>query len=70
MLGYANRFKSPEFLEEMIVDQDFNVIGTIRVKPSSVMWKPKGSHKFHSVKLGDFTAWITSAASGSKLAAK
>ncbi len=47
------------FVEETVIDGDAGVIGRIRIKPSSVMWKPKGRGKFHSVSLDKFARWIT-----------
>ena len=35
------------------------VVGTIRIKPSGVLWKPKGKGKYFRKSLEDFAAWIT-----------
>lgn len=59
MPDYKNRFKTPVFREETILDIDGKVVGTIRIKPSSVLWKPKGAHQFFSVSLEDFAEWVT-----------
>jgi hypothetical protein len=59
MPEYKNRFASPNFLEETILGQEGNKIGAIRIKPSSVLWKPKGERQFYSVTLDDFADWIT-----------
>ncbi len=59
MPAYKNRFASPEFIEEVVVDDNDKKVGTIRVKPSSILWKPSGQQKFYSVTLKDFTDWIT-----------
>ncbi len=37
------------------------MIGTIRVKPSTILWKPAGQQKFYAVTLDTFAKWITSA---------
>ena len=67
MPSYVNMFKSPAFIEEEIVDaQTGKKIGTIRVKPVAILWKPANKQDFHSVSLNDFVAWITSAAATSK----
>jgi len=66
MPAYANKFESPKFIEEGILDKEDKRIGTIRIKPSSILWKPVGQQKFYSVSLDDFTKWIAS----SKTAAK
>ena len=63
MPGYKNQFRAP-------VAQDFTIIrvlpknrqvvlGTVRVKPSSILWKPSGDRKYYNVKLATFTDWIT-----------
>jgi hypothetical protein len=49
MPKYNNAFRSPEHREETIVDGKGSVIGTIRVKPSGVLWKSTNARKFHSV---------------------
>lgn len=35
-----------------------SVIGELRVKPSSLLWKSKGEHQYRSVGLGEFVDWI------------
>jgi len=64
MPGYNNRFASQEFVEERVLDQKGNVVGTIRIKPSGVLWKPKGAGKFYSVPLSTFIDWITNDTTG------
>lgn len=59
MPKYKNAFRSPEFVEETVVDEDGDVVGSIRIKPSSILWKPKGKHKFLAVPLDRFVDWIT-----------
>lgn len=63
---YNNKFKSVDHIEETVIDKDGGVIGTIRVKPSSILWKPKNKRKFYSVSLDFFSEWITSQAAGAK----
>jgi len=58
MPEYINKFKSPVYIEETIMDSDGNTIGTIRIKPSGLLWKPSGSPKYYSVPLADFIDWI------------
>jgi hypothetical protein len=55
---YNNHFRSPDHIEETIVN-DEGVVGTIRVKPSSILWKPKGAQKYYSMPLDSFAAWIS-----------
>jgi hypothetical protein len=66
MPTYKNRFASPDFFEETIIDGNGTKVGTIRVKPSSVLWKPSGQQKFFSVSLDTFANWVTSPASKAK----
>jgi hypothetical protein len=64
MPDYVNHFASPVFVEEVIRDKDDKVIGTIRIKPSGVLWKPANSPKFYSITLSKFTEWIMDPATG------
>jgi hypothetical protein len=66
MPEYRNRFASPEFIQETILDERGGRIGVIRVKPSSIKWRPKGEHKYYSVPLDRFTEWIMSPSSGAQ----
>ena len=59
MPKYNNSFRSPAFHEETIVDENNTIIGTLRIKPSSILWKAKGAQKFLSVPLEKFTEWIS-----------
>ncbi len=61
MPSYKNCFRAPAYFEEIIEDEKGNVVGTIRVKPSSVLWKPRNARKFYSVSVDKFAAWITDA---------
>jgi len=53
----AKEFSAP-------VSQDFQILeggkmyGTLRVKPSTLMWKPKGAHSWHGVAIEDFGEWV------------
>lgn len=60
MPRYKNRFSAPTHIEEIILDENNNTVGTIRVKPSSILWKPVGQRKFYAVPLDKFTSWIVS----------
>lgn len=54
-----NSFSSPKHIEEVILGQDGATVGTIRIKPSRILWKPANARKFHSVSLSAFADWIT-----------
>jgi hypothetical protein len=51
------QFERPEHHEIVIVD-DGKAVGTLRVKPSTILWKAKGKHDYLSVSLDDFAKWI------------
>ncbi len=58
MAKYNNAFQGPKYIEETILDGEKNVIGRIRIKPSSVLWKPTNARKFYSIQLKKFSDWI------------
>lgn len=62
MPDYVNSFKTPVYREEVIVDAEAKAIGTIRIKPSGVLWKTANSPKFYAVPLDRFIDWITNPA--------
>jgi hypothetical protein len=66
MPKYNNRFQSPTYLEETIQDENGTTVGSIRIKPSSVLWRPTNAQKFYAVSLDEFSTWITDPATGAK----
>jgi hypothetical protein len=59
MPKYKNAFSGPEFYEHKIVsEEDGTLIGVLRVKPSSLLWKASGRHQFRSVSMEQFAAWV------------
>ena len=60
MPKYNYEFQSPAYLEEGILDDTGKKIGTIRIKPVSVAWKPPNAREFLTVSIDDFVIWITS----------
>jgi len=64
MPRYKNQFAGPNFIEETILTQEGAIIGVIRIKPSSVLWKPSGEQKFYCVRLDRFVRWIKSRKAG------
>ena len=61
MPASVNKFAAPDHYEHEFEDAaNGGKVGTLRIKPSSILWKPKGAHKFHSVSLDDFVGWMTS----------
>ena len=66
MPEYKNRFASPKFIQETILDKNGNKKGDVRIKPSSIKWKPRGEHKYYSVSIECFAEWIISPSSGAQ----
>jgi len=67
MAAYVNEFQSPHFIEETIIKSaTHETVGKIRVKPVSLLWKPKGEHKYYAIGLDEFAAWITRKETGAK----
>jgi hypothetical protein len=64
MPKYNNSFKSPTYLEETILDDSGATVGTVRLKPSSVLWKPANAQKFFSIPLDEFVTWISTPSTG------
>ena len=60
MPRYKNQFARPSFIQETIITEEDSIMGVIRIKPSSVLWKPRGERQFYCVPLSRFTRWITS----------
>lgn len=59
MPKYKNSFSSSSFVEKTILDSKEKTIGTIRIKPVSISWKPANQSKFFTVSFDDFVDWIT-----------
>jgi hypothetical protein len=53
-----NVFKVPPYLEQSILGGNGRPVGTIRLKPDSVGWKPRGTSTFYTVGLDQFADWI------------
>jgi len=62
-----NQFAGPNYIEEPIATEEGNKIGVIRIKPSTVLWKSSGEHKFYSIPLDTFVGWITDPKTGADL---
>lgn len=53
-----NRFKCTKAVEQEIIDEQEEKIGTIRIKPCSVQWKPKNAKKWYTVPLSAFARYM------------
>jgi hypothetical protein len=59
MPGSVNSFGEPESYDHTIYEKATSKkIGELRVKPSSVLWKPRGAHKYFSASLDEFAEWM------------
>ena len=59
MPSSTNKFVAPISYDHIIANaEDGSKVGEIRIKPSSVLWKPKGGQKYHSVSMTKFAEWI------------
>jgi len=60
MPSAVNTFGAPESYDHLIYEKSTGAkLGELRIKPSSIPWKPKGAHKYFSVSLSEFTEWIS-----------
>jgi hypothetical protein len=60
MPAYTNEFAEPEYYDHVIRgDGKGAKVGTLRIKPSAILWKPAGKHDFCKVSLQAFAEWIT-----------
>jgi hypothetical protein len=64
MPTYTKQFASPVYQDHEIQASSGQKIGTMRVKPVSVLWKPANAPKFYSVSLEKFTEWIMASSTG------
>jgi hypothetical protein len=49
----AKEFSARQF-EDFEIRQDGEIVGTLRVKPSGILWAPKGSHSWYRVSIEEF----------------
>ncbi len=54
----GNSFKPQKFFDVEIVDSRGNKVGDIRIKPSGILWSPKGKHQYYGVNLEDFATFM------------
>lgn len=53
-----NNFRPEKFYDFEIVNEENRIIGKIRVKPSGILWKSKGSHDWLGVSLDRFADFM------------
>jgi len=54
----VNSFRPSKYVDHEIVDAKNRIVGAIRVKPSGVLWSPKGSHDWLGVSLDKFQEFM------------
>jgi hypothetical protein len=54
----VNKFASRKFEDFEILDGRGNKVGEIRVKPSGILWAPKGTHDWFGVDLKRFAKFM------------
>ena len=54
----ANNFRPEKFYDHEIINGKGLLVGKIRVKPSGILWSPKGSHNWHRVDLESFASFM------------
>jgi hypothetical protein len=58
---YKNQFQEPTYYEHTILDEKGKTIGTVRIKPSSILWKPVNAREFYSIPLQKFAELMQAA---------
>ena len=53
-----NNFSPEKFYDFEIVNEESRVIGRIRIKPSGILWKSKGSRDWWGVNLERFATFM------------
>jgi hypothetical protein len=54
----VNSFRAKKFEDFEIVDDNENVVGHIRVKPSGISWAPTNAKVWHGVSLAVFAKFM------------
>jgi hypothetical protein len=54
----SNNFKPQKFVDHEIVDSDGEMVGTIRVKPSGILWSPRDGKKWRGITLDNFASFM------------
>jgi hypothetical protein len=54
----VNSFAPKKYEEHTLVDSEGKTVGHIRVKPSGVLWSPKGGKDWYGISLAEFAAYV------------
>ena len=65
MPDYKYSFESPEY-QELQIRNRIRRLGKLRIKPSTILWKPANGKRFYSVPMDEFFEWITRPRTGAK----
>lgn len=57
----TNHFDVRNHYDMRIRNSEGELIGDMRIKPGTVLWRKVGSHKYYSVSLDTFAQWIPNA---------
>lgn len=57
MPEYKYNFAESTFYQMTVQNKDGEKVGTLRIKPSRLLWMPAKAKKWYSVSLDDFAAW-------------
>jgi hypothetical protein len=58
LTGAKRDLRRPELIDTEIEDENGKLIGTVRVKPTSILWAPNDAKKWRRVSLAKFIEWI------------
>lgn len=58
MPKYRNKFDRPSYVDHKIPREDESVLGTVRVKPTGILWKGANKQTFKRVAMDTFIEWI------------
>ncbi|MBW1794856.1 MAG: hypothetical protein JRJ38_10565 [Deltaproteobacteria bacterium] len=53
-----NNFRPQKFYDYEIVDYKNRVVGQIRIKPSGILWSPRGTHNWLGISLTKFDEFM------------
>jgi hypothetical protein len=54
----VNSFRTKKFEDFEILDSNSNTVGHVRVKPSGVLWSPKGARFWYGISINQFDALV------------
>jgi hypothetical protein len=67
MPDYKAQFAVENSLELSFSDRDGNAIGMLKIKQSTILWKPHDGKKYRSVPLEKFANWILHPETGASM---